>query len=307
MIVLALARTVARPRRLVPYPGWHCGIDYDAEPLGPRLRTAIWKYCNERGMQSPIKMRFYGGLHIYSYVGNDISQCLFVGGCYEPNEFAFLDSFLERGMVFVDVGANEGLYTLFAASKVGDSGRVVALEPSEREYKRLLKNLALNGLRNVRPLRLAAASFNGTARLRVAGYRHEGHNTLGEMAYEVECSHEEEVETRLLDDILADEGIERVGAVKIDVEGAEEAVLGGMAKTIARDRPLLILEVFNRALRAQGSNAEKITELLRSRGYGLYVFCASDGRPVPLTEIGEESANVLAMPEGLAERYGLRR
>ena len=228
-MVLALARAVARPRRLAPYPGWHCGIDYYAEPLGPRLRTAIWKYCNERGMQSPVRMRFYGGLRVYTYIGNDISQCLFVGGCYEPNEFAFLDSFLDRGMAFVDVGANEGLYALFAASKVGNEGRVLALEPSRREYERLRDNLLLNRLRNVKPLRLAAADFNGTARLRVAGYKHEGHNMLGEMAYEVELSHEEEVEARLLDDILAEEGIDRVDAAKIDVEGAEEAVLRGMA------------------------------------------------------------------------------
>lgn len=306
-MVLFLAEKVARPRALSPYPGWHCGIDYYGEAPGPRLRTAIWKYCNERGMQSSIRMRFYGGLRVHSYLGNDISQCLFVGGCYEPNEFAFLDGYLREGMVFVDVGANEGLYTLFAASKVGEGGMVLSLEPSEREFKRLLANLALNDLYNVRALKLAAADYNGTARLRIAGYEHEGHNTFGEMAREVELAREEEVETRPLDDVLAGEGIERVDAAKIDVEGAEEAVLRGMSETIRRDRPLLIVEVYDRALRAQGSSAEKLLGFLRSCGYHLYVFGAADGKPVPLVGIDEESENVLALPEDMAELNMLRR
>ena len=55
-------------------------------------------------------------------LGNDNSLCLYVCGSFEPNEFAFLDKVLKPGMVFVDVGANDGYYTLFAAQRVGPCG-----------------------------------------------------------------------------------------------------------------------------------------------------------------------------------------
>lgn len=301
-----MAKLAARPRGMGPYPGWHCGIDYYGNALGPRFRTAIWKYCNERDLESPVRMRFHAGLRVYTYIGNDLSKCLFVGGCYEPNEFAFLDEILQPGMSFVDVGANEGLYTVFAAAKVGMGGRVLALEPSRREYARLTDNVRLNELRNVKALRIAASDFNGKARLRVAGYEHEGHNTLGELGQEVEFSREEEVQARRLDDVLAEEGVEKVDVVKIDVEGAEEAVIRGMAETLARHRPMMLMEVFDRALRAQGSSAKSLIDLLRSRGYRIFVFSDQDGRPVPLQRAPRESENVLALTEDRMERYGFQ-
>lgn len=303
-LVLAIARLMARPRRICAYPGWHCGIDYYGLDLGPRFRTAIWKYCNERNMESPVKMRFSKGLHVYSYVGNDISQCLFVGGSYEPNEFSFLDHTLNQGMAFIDIGANEGLYALFAAAKVGKKGSVLALEPSRREYARLMDNLRLNNLKNVKPLRLAASDFNGIARLNVAGYMHEGHNTLGELSREVEFSHSEEIEVKRIDDVIAEEGIAKVDVVKIDVEGAEKSIIAGMEKTIENDRPILLVEIFDNALRGQGSSAEELIRILVSKGYYLYIFSAYDGQPIPLQNMPSESENVLALPDDWMKHHG---
>jgi len=60
---------------------------------------------------------------------SDFGRCLWVGGCFEPNETAFLASVLRPGMIFVDVGANIGLYTLLAAHLVAPGGTVVAVEP----------------------------------------------------------------------------------------------------------------------------------------------------------------------------------
>ena len=75
----------------------------------------------------------------------------------DPNEFAFLDSVLKEGMVFIDAGANEGLYSLFASQYVGPSGRVFSFEPSQREFQRLECNIRLNGLRNVQAVQTALA------------------------------------------------------------------------------------------------------------------------------------------------------
>jgi FkbM family methyltransferase len=120
-------------------------------------------------------IRWYNGLLVTMYLGNNLSRCLYGVGTYEPNEFMFLSGVLQPGMIFVDVGANDGLYRLFAAKRLGPSGRVVALEPSGREFARLERNLQLNRLP-----RLAASDRDGLATLRIAGFGHEGARTRSE-------------------------------------------------------------------------------------------------------------------------------
>src|SRR5262249_47782563 len=117
-------------------------------------------------------------------LGNDESFCVYVAGSFEPNEFAFLDRTLRRRMTFLDIGANDGLYTLFAARRVGRSGSVLAFEPSSRERRVLERNVALNRLKNVVVVPSALANEAGQATLQIAPALHGGHNTLGGFAYD---------------------------------------------------------------------------------------------------------------------------
>src|SRR5436305_11165915 len=97
-------------------------------------------------------------------------------------------------MTFIDGGANEGVYTLFAAARVGSNGAVWAFEPSRRELARLNANIDVNRF-SVRVLPIALADFSGEGRLTIAGYEHEGQNTLGAFAYEgVDAIDEERVQ-----------------------------------------------------------------------------------------------------------------
>jgi FkbM family methyltransferase len=75
-----------------------------------------------------------------------------------------------------------GLYTVFAARKVGPTGYVFALEPSRREAASLGRNSDLNRLTNVRCLQLAAGAASGTANLSVADSEFDGHNSLAGLA-----------------------------------------------------------------------------------------------------------------------------
>ena len=300
-IVLGMARLLAHTRELRPYPGWYFGIAMESENTRSRLRAGIWRYCNERRLELPIIMKWYGGIRVHTYVGNDTSSCFFVGGCYEPNEFFFLDSFLGEGMTFVDVGANEGLFTLFASKKVGMRGRIFALEPSQRDFSRLTDNLRLNKSANVKALQLGASDHNGKAELIVAGYQHEGHNTLGRLSYEASSSRIEKIELRRLDDLLDGEKVDGVDVVKIDVEGAEKKVIMGMQETIRRYRPALLVEVFDNALRTQGSSCEELLEILRSLGYRLFIFTEEKGLAAPLEGEPKGSENILALPDESVE------
>ena len=156
-------------------------------------------------------------------------------------------------MVFVDVGANDGYYTLFAARRVGPSGRVVAAEPSSRERAHLQRNLGRNGLDNVSVVPAAIGAAAGLADLHLAHGVHAGHNTLGSFAHDdVVRASLERVPIEPLDAVIARLGLARVDFVKIDVEGAEASVIAGAATVLSSMRPLMLLEVNDKALAGAG-------------------------------------------------------
>lgn len=80
---------------------------------------------------------------------------------FEPDISEFLKRVLRSGMVFFDVGANIGHFTLLAAKLVTDKGKVHAFEPSTTEYSKLLSNLRLNRLYNVVANQMAVANTDG--------------------------------------------------------------------------------------------------------------------------------------------------
>ena len=201
-------------------------------------RGALWEAAREKELAVPITVRWHGGTMVDLTLGNDNSLCLYVCGSFEPNEFAFLDRVLRPGMVFVDVGANDGYYTLFAARRVGPSGRVVAAEPSSRERAHLQRNLGRNGLDNVSVVPAAIGSVSGLADLHLAHGVHAGHNTLGGFAHDdVVRASLERVPIEPLDSVVARLGLTKVDFVKIDVEGAEAHVIEGASTVLTSMRP----------------------------------------------------------------------
>jgi FkbM family methyltransferase len=201
-------------------------------------------------------------------------------------------------MVFVDVGANDGYYTLFAAGRVGPAGRVLAVEPSTRERINLKRNIARNGLANITVVPVALGAACGTAELRLAQGAHSGHNTLGNFANDgVQADRVEPVPVRTLDDVVGEQKLDRIDVIKIDVEGAEASVIAGGTGVLGAMRPLIILEISDKALRGQGSDAQKLLATLRGElGYEIGVFSAETGRIERLAEGRDLSPNVVAMP-----------
>src|SRR5258708_22638318 len=102
------------------YPSWRLGAgERRSGRISTALRRKLWY-----GVSAPVLTPWLDGLSVYAYPGNETSRALFITGNYEPNEFYLLSQVLQPGMVFVDVGANMGLYTIFAARKVGEHGTV---------------------------------------------------------------------------------------------------------------------------------------------------------------------------------------
>ena len=292
---------VLAPRRpsLEPRPGWRFAEEYyDQRRWLACRRGALWEAAREKDLAVPLTVRWHNGTTVDLTLGNDNSLCLYVCGSFEPNEFAFVDRFLKPGMAFVDVGANDGYYTLFAARRVGSAGKVIAVEPSSRERAHLQRNLGRNGLDNVHVVAAALGATAGVVDLHLAHGVHAGHNTLGDFAHDdVVRASSERVPLETLDSVVARHGLSKVDVVKIDVEGSEAGVVAG-AKTVLKSmRPLLLMELNERALHAQHQSASALLQTLRSDlSYEVLVFSHATGlieRPAAGAPL---SPNVVAVP-----------
>lgn len=299
------ARVYARlliGRRRAPqvFPGWVFGHEYFVERRWLAMRRgALWEFALEHELDVPLLVPWHGGTRVEVTLGNDHSLCLYVAGSFEPNEFAFLDRLLRPGMTFVDVGANEGLFSLHAARRVGAAGRVVAVEPSSRERRQLERNVARNRLGNVTIVPCALGGEAGSARLRIAGKLHGGHNTLGDFVYDgTTAAGTEDVPVETLDALVRRLALGRVDAVKIDVEGAELKVLNGARELLGTARPVLLIEANEEALRRQAGSTDDMIAMLRELRYEIRVFSARTGEVERLAEGGALSANIVAVPIG---------
>lgn len=286
----SLGAWLAAEPTLEPVPGWYLGFGQSAN-LATRIRKKAWRL-----FRKPFEVSWIDGLELTLIPDTETSRSVFVTGRYEPNEFYLLTKVLKPGTTFIDIGANMGLYTLFAASRVGETGRVVAIEPSAREMKILESNVKQNGLGNVRLRQIALSDRDSEVELLVAGLENSGHNTLGAFGYNTALDHKERVRAVCLDELVQSEEIERVDVVKMDIEGAELAALRGAPETLARFHPLLLVELSDRALEHQHATSCDVLDLLAQHGYRLLGFAPDTGLPAPLAPQDYfDSQNVIAV------------
>jgi FkbM family methyltransferase len=169
---------------------------------------------------------------------------ILLDGEWEPWITTLLGGLLAPGMTFVDVGANVGFFTLFAADRVGPEGRVWAFEPNPRLTDLIGKSLSVNGfVQRVELVKAAAMAEPG----RLAFQRFAGHQ--GSSGFDIpeglaeqfhDTIEEIEVDCTTLDDVLAGKGL-RIDLLKIDAEGAEPSVLAGATKLLEEQRSMQIL------------------------------------------------------------------
>ncbi len=178
----------------------------------------------------------------------------------DTGDLRFLWNVLEPGMVFLDVGAYHGIYSVVAGMKLkGSAGRVFAFEPSPREFARLATHLRWNHLAGARAESLAL----GSATSRGTFFQVQTGDTTRNGLRPPDSSDavaEIPVDTIRLDDFISREKIERVDVIKLDVEGGEVEVIRGAQKVFSDFRPLLISEVLDATTHAWGYDAIEIIE-----------------------------------------------
>lgn len=169
----------------------------------------------------------YGGRGIYVFRDS-----------IEP-EFQQLEKFLGPGGVFVDIGANTGIYTLKAAKHFDNSGVVLAIEPFPEVLATLHRSVQANDFTNVRLRNLGVGARTEVRTLWMNSAKPHSFSLVDK----VEDARGLSVLTVSLDDLCRWEKLDRLDYLKIDAEGAEQEILSGAAKTIEKYRPIIQAEI----------------------------------------------------------------
>ena len=215
---------------------------------------------------------------------------------FETRELAFAERLLRPGMTVLDIGAHQGLYTLLASRRVGPSGRVFSFEPSPRERRALGLNLTMNSCDNVAIQAVALGSEETTADLYVVDKFNTGYNSLRPPNVP-EPTSTVAVRVRTLDNWLAEEKIDRVDFIKLDVEGAELSVLKGARELLARTRAVLLIEIAQVRTAGWGYDAMEIVRFLENMGY-LWFEILDGGKLAPANQADEREMNLVAVRRG---------
>ena len=236
LVVAALIPTAVN--RFRPPWGYRAALVAWIQP-DTRFQVAIE---DVRARKADFEVDFYG-VRYKGNTGNLIDADLYYYGAYEKPELCLMREtlrLLPPQPVLIDVGANTGLYSLFAAKHAGE---VHAFEPYPPILPRLRAHISENHLTNV----VVHAVGLGEAEAELPFYSPPQAN-LGTGSFVAELKPENRDEQLTLkvvagDDYFAKAGITRVDFVKMDIEGFEKSALLGLAETLRRDRPVIVFEL----------------------------------------------------------------
>jgi FkbM family methyltransferase len=187
--------------------------------LAPRPRLIKW-----HSSESPLSVSVEsGGLSSWYEISHRLSYAPL--GTLRP----------QPGWTIVDVGANIGAYTVWAAGHLGSTGRIVAIEPNPVSFDRLRKSVQHLPI-PVSAFQVGCSDTPGSAAL----YFEEGYTVSASLQHFAQASRAVEVQLRRLDDVLQEAGTGRVDLIKIDVEGAEELVLRGAPNALAKASAVIL-------------------------------------------------------------------
>jgi FkbM family methyltransferase len=200
---------------------------------------------------------------ITSYMGG----CVYWQGYYSREELLLLDRILEPKMTFVDIGANNGYFTTFAAKRLRE-GMVLSFEPVPEVFQNLEYNVQLNEFNNVQLLKLG---LSDGSKEEVGIYSASKDRNADGLSTTFPSATRDQliatIQLKRFDDVLEELNVERVDIIKIDIEGGELPALLGASNTLEKDRPQLIIEFNDETFKAAGYSIKNVTEFLDSFGY----------------------------------------
>lgn len=213
-----------------------------------------------------------GGCQALCWLQSEVGRAMFYGGGFESKELLFTHFFLKPGGIFIDVGANIGLFSVVAAKKVGPSGYVYAFEPDDSQRALYLYNMLLNEINNYTVFDYAVSNKIGeddfviSADGALSSFRETNHIAQKRQLVK-------NVKVITLNYFKNMYALSKVDFIKIDVEGAEGEVLAGGYEFLTSDVPPVIMcEFCDDTLSVFDMTGNKLYKFLQSYSYQLLGF-----------------------------------
>lgn len=221
------------------------------------------------------------------------------GGRYEEENFSILASFRKPDSIFLDIGANLGVFSLRMAPLV-KNGKVFAFEPNPKIRNLFTQSVHLNGMSDtISIFEVGASDCDKTVFLSIEN-SHAGGAAVTEnyVPNDVKLS-QLTIEVRRLDGVLSE--IPRFDIAKIDVEGHELSVLNGMTNLLKRSPQSIVL--FEKLDMNSGIEKE-LSNFFSSHGKNVYRVDGDSLVEISLSEFCDSSSYFLAAhPDMVSKQF----
>lgn len=267
-------------------------------------RTDLWKHLVKLR-----KTRFWPKYPVTRRIDDVLFECDLEAdltglamylGLYEPRTVAAMKRFLEKGDVFLDVGANVGYLSAIGASLVGPTGCVHSFEPVPKYFHKLSRLAEMNPRYAIVPNRLAVGDREGSFLIQTSTTSAGANTIVRGLLPDEEIDEEVQVPLIRLDSYIASARLTRISLIKIDTEGFEYLVLRGMADYLEGTayRPVMIVEVDPAAYPLLGYSLADLSRLVQRFGYRAYGLNAIRRREVDLRTLKSITTVALVAGEG---------
>lgn len=203
---------------------------------------------------------------------NAVTSSIIDGWQYQEYLFTFLEknNIKTYGKDIIDVGANNGSFSIDFSHLVGDEGKVHSFEPQRIIYYQLCGNVFMNGIDNVYCYNNAVGDTHEDVKIEKPNYYNDGFVNFGDVKVQNSLQDNfEYVKCTTLDSF----DFKDVVFIKIDVQGYEPYVLRGAVETIKKHRPYLYVEFEEDLLIKYNSSEYLLKKQIEDMGYIIKFFC----------------------------------
>jgi len=207
-----------------------------------------------------------------------ISSELKIFGVHEPITTKLTQQELKKGMICLDIGSNIGYYALMESKAVGNKGKVIAIEPSPKNFQQMKKNLDLEGVSNVEAYNFAAGDKDDEVNFLI----HERSNLCSVIPKGEPVPKFANVITiplKKIDSFIEEKKLEKLDFVRMDIEGYEINLFEGLWKTIRKFKPMIQMEFHDSLFNIEEKT--KFFQRLKKEGYEIKYFIPRElDRPI---------------------------
>ncbi|WP_262270606.1 FkbM family methyltransferase [Microvirga yunnanensis] len=229
---------------------------------GRRLALMLRRLAMKTLKGLPLDLETFGvRMRLYPYKNVCERRILFTPQYFDADELRILSSRITDGFTFIDIGSNVGWYALSVAQEAGSvPTRILAVEPQPEIFDRLIYNIRQNPSGTIKAVDCAVADKTGELTLFLDPLNR------GEASLKIVNSSQTDairVPAVTMLELLKREGLNRVDAIKLDVEGAEDLVLDPFFRDAPASLYPALLIIANVPERWQID----VVKLLKGKGY----------------------------------------